>query len=97
MVYGYYSKLIYNKITSNSSDDDVPRWIYTFRVFTKRERNLLHMLIEDNQPTESGYQTKIILHRDHGYAIVPEIQRTSYNHHMTATVENGFIIIMKKV
>jgi hypothetical protein len=32
------------------------------------------VLIEDNKPTESGYRTKIILHKDDGYATVPEIR-----------------------
>jgi hypothetical protein len=50
-------------------------------------------LLLDDDP-ESGYRAKIILLKDEGYT-VPEIRKIT-NHHMTTTLENGFIDSMKK-
>ena len=47
------------------------------RNITTKERNTLHLLIEDDP--ESGYRTKIILLIDDGYT-VPEIRKIT-NHH----------------
>ena len=47
------------------------------RNITTKERNTLHLLIEDDP--ESGYRAKIILLKDDGYA-VPDIRKIT-NHH----------------
>ena len=47
------------------------------RKITVKERNILHLLIEDDP--ESGYRAKIILLKDEGYT-VPEIRKIT-NHH----------------
>ena len=47
------------------------------RNITAKERNTLHLLIEDDP--ESGYRAKIILLKDDGYT-VPEIRKIT-NHH----------------
>ncbi|MER5176678.1 MAG: helix-turn-helix domain-containing protein [Candidatus Nitrosocosmicus sp.] len=50
------------------------------RNISAKERNTLHMLIEEeNGSTESGYRAKIILLKDDGYT-VPKIRRIA-NHH----------------
>ena len=46
------------------------------RMLTNDEKNLLHLMLEDN---EAGYRAKIILLKDEGYT-VPEI-RKMINHH----------------
>jgi hypothetical protein len=46
------------------------------RMLTTVEKNLLHLMLEDN---ETGYRAKIILLKDEGY-IVPEIRKIT-NHH----------------
>ena len=48
------------------------------RIITAKERNTLHLLIEDDL-AESGYQAKIILLKKEGYT-VPEIRKIT-NHH----------------
>ncbi|HSF50952.1 MAG TPA: helix-turn-helix domain-containing protein [Nitrososphaeraceae archaeon] len=47
------------------------------RNITTKERNTLHLLIEDDP--DSGYRAKIILLKDDGYT-VPEIRKIT-NHH----------------
>ena len=49
------------------------------RNITTKERNTLHLLIEDD-PTESGYRAKIILLIDDDGYTVPEIRKIT-NHH----------------
>jgi len=61
------------------------------RILTDDEKNLLHLMLEDE---ESGYRAKIILLKDEGY-IVPQI-RMMTNHHMIITYENGYTDSMKK-
>jgi len=46
------------------------------RMLTDDEKNLLHLMLEDN---EAGYRAKIILLKDDGY-IVPQIRKIT-NHH----------------
>ena len=46
------------------------------RMLTDDEKNLLHLMLEDN---ESGYRAKIILLKDEGYT-VPQIRKIT-NHH----------------
>ena len=49
------------------------------RNITEKERNTLHLLVDEDDPAESGYRAKIILLKDDGY-IVPEIRKIT-NHH----------------
>ena len=49
------------------------------RNITEKERNTLHLLIDEDDPAESGYRAKIILLIDDGYT-VPEIRKIT-NHH----------------
>ncbi len=46
------------------------------RMLTDDEKNLLHLMLEDN---EAGYRAKIILLKDEGYT-VPQIRKIT-NHH----------------
>jgi transposase len=48
------------------------------RSITEKERNTLHLLVDEDDP-ESGYRAKIILLKDDGYT-VPEIRKIT-NHH----------------
>jgi transposase len=48
------------------------------RIITAKERNTLHLLVDEDDP-ESGYRAKIILLKDEGYT-VPEIRKIT-NHH----------------
>ena len=53
---------------------------YTYlRNITEKERNTLHLLVDEDDPAESGYRAKIILLKDDGYT-VPEIRKIT-NHH----------------
>ena len=49
------------------------------RSITEKERNTLHLLVDADDPAESGYRAKIILLKDDGYT-VPEIRKIT-NHH----------------
>ena len=46
------------------------------RMLTDNEKNLLHLMLEDN---EAGYRAKIILLKDEGHT-VPQIRKIT-NHH----------------
>jgi hypothetical protein len=50
---------------------------FLIRMLTTVEKNLLHLMLEDN---ETGYRAKIILLKDEGY-IVPEIRKITNHHH----------------
>ena len=53
---------------------------YTYlRNITEKERNTLHLLVDEDDPAESGYRAKIILLKDDGYT-VPDIRKIT-NHH----------------
>jgi hypothetical protein len=60
------------------------------RTLTDDEKNLLLLMLEDN---EAGYRAKIILLKDDGYT-VPEIRKIT-NHH-DLNIRNGYIVLMKK-
>jgi hypothetical protein len=50
------------------------------RSITEKERNiLLHLLVDEDDPAESGYRAKIILLKDEGYT-VPDIKKITSHH-----------------
>ena len=63
------------------------------RSITEKERNNLHLLVDEDD-LESGYRAKIILLKDDGYT-VPDIYERLQTI-MITTSENGFIDSMKK-